>query len=301
MSKKLLLGIIVVLLITNIASLLFLNNNEEKVIINNEVQKEVSSQEPVATIGNEEITYSEWMEALRAQYGQKQLKSEIDSKLVSALAEEKGITIDEKVIERELSFLMSMQGVMTEEEYEQAADDWRQDIVYRYQLEQLLTEGVTVPEEELQQYYNGYGGQYDFTSSVQLSHILVENFETAEKVAAELDQGASFDLLAAEYTIDEETKDNGGYLGFIYTTSQFLPNSYNEMAEEMEDHSYSEPFTAENGVAILYLHKKLPSIKFTYEEMKPYLQSELALKEMNQSLSADPLWENADIDWIYGE
>ena len=69
----------------------------------------------------------------------------------------------------------------------------------------------------------------------------------------------------------------------------------------MDEHSYSEPFIADNGVAILYLHRKLPAIEFTYDEIKPYMESELALQEMDQSLIADPLWEQLDIDWIYSE
>ncbi|WP_337019703.1 peptidylprolyl isomerase, partial [Oceanobacillus massiliensis] len=206
---------------------------------------------------------------------------------------------DEKVIDREISFLYTMQGIMTEEEAEKEEAKWREDIIYRYQLQDLLTEDMSIPEEELQTYYEGYGDQYDFTESVQISHILVDDFETADKVVAELEQGASFDLLAKEYSIDDETKASGGYLGSIYTSSQFLPSSYEEVALKMDNHSYSEPFQADNGVAILYLHRKLPSITFDYEEIKPYMESELAMQEMNQSLSADPLWEQLEIDWVY--
>ncbi|WP_010649039.1 peptidylprolyl isomerase [Oceanobacillus massiliensis] len=299
MSKKLLLGIIVVLLITNIASLLFWNK-EEKVVINDEDSAKIDSAEPVASIGSEKVSYQQWMEELRSEYGEKQLKSMIDHEVVNQLAEENNIEVDEKVIDREISFLYTMQGIMTEEEAEKEEAKWREDIIYRYQLQDLLTKDMSILEEELQTYYEGYGDQYDFTESVQISHILVDDFETADKVVAELEQGASFDLLAKEYSIDDETKASGGYLGSIYTSSQFLPSSYEEVALKMDNHSYSEPFQADNGVAILYLHRKLPSITFDYEEIKPYMESELAMQEMNQSLSADPLWEQLEIDWVYG-
>ncbi|WP_249872194.1 foldase protein PrsA [Oceanobacillus saliphilus] len=300
MSKKLLLGIIVVLLVTNIASLLFWNQ-EEKVVISENENAEINSREPVASIAGEEISYQDWMEGLRTAHGEKRLKTMIDRKVVNHLAEEENIEIDEKIIERDIAFLYTMQGVMTEEESAVEEARWRDDIIYRYQLEELLTRDTSIPEEELQNYYNRYGDQYNFSSSVQLSHILVNNFETAEKIVAELEEGASFHLLAREYSLDEETKNNGGYMGSIYTSSQFLPNSYETIALEMEDHSYSEPFRAENGVAVIYLHKKLPSIEFTYEEIKPYMESELALQEIGQTLTADPLWEQVEVEWIYGE
>lgn len=194
-----------------------------------------------------------------------------------------------------------MQGEISEEEYERNEENWEEEILYRYQLEMLLTEDTSIPEGEIKSYYDKYKNQYDFSASMQLSHILVQNFDTAEKVLQDLNEGASFDLLARENSIDEESKKDGGYLGFITTSSQFFPNGYEEVAAEMEEHSYSEPFRADNGVAIIYLHRKLPSIEFTYEEIKPYVKSELALQQMDQSLSANPLWEEAEVDWIFGD
>ncbi|WP_087974054.1 peptidylprolyl isomerase [Oceanobacillus rekensis] len=298
MSKKLLLGIIVVLLITNIASLIIWNQGEN-VSVNGNDETKLNSNEPVASIADEEISYQQWMDELRTNHGQKQLKAMIDNKAVKELADEGQVEVDEKLVQRDISFLYTMQGPMTEEEATKEEEKWREDIVYRYQLQQLLTTDTSIPEGELQNYYNEYGDQYNFSSSLQLSHILVDDFKTAEKVYAELDQGASFELLAREYSTDKETKNDGGYLGSIYTSSQFLPSSYEEEATKMDEHNYSEPFQAESGVAILYLHKKLPAIEFTYEEIKPYMESELALQELGQTLNADSLWEKLDVEWIY--
>lgn len=299
MSRKLLLGIIVVLVITNIASLLIWNNDNADVASDEEV--DIDTEEAVASIGGEEINYQDWMGALRNTYGENQLKTMIDYVVVNQLADEKNIEVDDKVVDREVALLTSMQGLMTAEEFEAEEEAWREDIRYRYQLEKLLTEDTTIPAEEIQRYYDEYGNQYDFRPTMQLSHILVRDSETAEQVTEELEDGASFDLLAQEYSIDEETKDEGGYLGFINTNSQFFPNGYEEVAADIEEHSYSEPFRADRGIAVIYVHRKLPAIEFTYEEKKPYVESELALQELNQSLTATPLWEELDIDWIYAE
>ncbi|MBP2078509.1 peptidylprolyl isomerase [Oceanobacillus polygoni] len=300
MSKKLLLGIVVVLLITNLASLLVLNN-KDSVVLNDNDDRSISSNEAVASIGSEEISYQQWIEALRSDYGETQLKQMVDRAVVNQLAEAEGIGIEEKLIDRDVAFLITMQGVMTEEQAAKEEERLRDEVIYRYQLQQLLAADASIPEEEVKSFYDSYGNQYNFTASLQLSHILVEDTETAEKVYDELEQGASFDLLAEEYSLDDETKDVGGYLGYIYTSSQFLPSIYEDVASEMDEHSYSEPFTADNGVAILYLHRQLPSIELTYDELKPYMESELALQEMDQSLTAAPLWEQLDVEWIYSE
>ncbi|MFD1337339.1 peptidyl-prolyl cis-trans isomerase [Oceanobacillus iheyensis] len=300
MSKKLLLGIVVVLLITNIATLLFVgDSNDSEVVSDGKGEKEINRNEAVATVAGEEISYDEWMTGLRNMQGQKHLKQMIDKEVVNTLAEQEGIEVSEKIIDREVSFLYTMQGILTEDDAAEEEERWREEIKYRYQLEQLLTKDIEIPEEELRSYYDTYGNQYDFSSSVKLSHILVEDMETAEQVHQELEDGASFKLLAREYSIDDETRQNGGYMGSIYTSSQFLLDSYETQAANMENHTYSEPFQAENGVAIMYLHRKLPAIEFTYDEVQPYVHSEVAMHEEGLTLEADQLWEEVDIEWIY--
>ncbi|RKQ33045.1 peptidylprolyl isomerase [Oceanobacillus halophilus] len=299
MSKRFLLSVVVVLLITNIATLLIFSRDDKVVLQNGDI--EVSSNDAVATVSGKEIEYGAWVNALMDSYGKKKLQTMIDKEVVRQLADVHEIEIDKKVIEREISFLASMQGVMTEKEFNELEEGWVNDIQYRYQLEKLLTKDITVPQSEVRQFYNTYGDQYNFTESMQLSHILVDDFKTAEKIKQELDDGASFPLLAKEYSLDEETKDDGGYLGFIHTNSQFFPTGYKEVAEELDEHTYSEPFSATDKVALIYVHRKLPSIEFSYDEISPYIESELAMQEVNQSLSAAPLWKEIDINWIYGD
>ena len=300
MSKKLLLGIIVVLLVTNIATVIFMNKDESVVVKESgDGQTTITEKDPVATVDGEEIKYSEWMESLREEQGEQQLKTMIDRHIVNQLAAEKNMEIHDKIIERDLAYLTTMQGPLSSDELATEKQKWEKETIYRYQLEFLLTEDITIPEEEIQQYYDKYKNQYNFTEAMQLSHILVPNMETAEKVYAELEGGASFNLLAQEYSIDDTASDANGYLGFINTSSQFFPSGYEEVANGLAADSYSEPFVASNGVAIIYLHQQLPEIEFTYDEIKPYVKSELALREENLSLNTAPLWEQLEIDWIY--
>ncbi|WP_106495585.1 peptidylprolyl isomerase [Lentibacillus sp. Marseille-P4043] len=297
MSRRLLLGVVVVLIVTNITTLLAWNKDENVAI--DGTKAKIDSGKPVATIGDEEISYNDWMQSLRDVHGKSLLKQLVDHKLVGQLASKRNIEVNEKVIDREIALLTTMQGIMTEEETEVKEKKWRKNIVYRYQLMALLAEDTMVDESEIRAYYNGYQKQYDFQASMQISHIVVSDFKTAKKVIKELNDGASFKLLANEYSIDEETKSAGGYLGFFVNSSQFLPNGYEEIAQEMEQRSYSEPFKSDRGVSIIYLHRKLPSITFTYDEIKPYVKEELALEKNGLSLTANSLWDNADIEWVF--
>jgi foldase protein PrsA len=297
MSKRLLFSIIIVLLITNIATLVIFNRGHQVAIDSN--HKRLSAQDVVAEINGEKITYIEWINSLIHKNGKSQLQSLINKEVVQQLANQYQIEVGEKIIKRDISLLTSMQGVMTEAEFQELERELRNDIMYRYQLEKLLTMDRSVSDEEVQAYYQKNKNQYHFSEAMQISHILVDHADIANKVKNELDEGASFLLLAKEYSKDKETRSNGGYIGFIQTNSQFFPSGYKNVARSMDEHSYSEPFQTENGVAIVYLHRKLPSITFSYEELKPYIESELILEQSNQTLSAEQLWKRLNVDWIY--
>lgn len=304
MSRKWSSSIILLLIITNIVTLIFwMSNGEEKKphVNNQNEQEEIVEEDALATVDESEITYDDWIDELKEKQGKKQLKNMIDREIVQQLAAEEDIEINEKLIDRELALLMTMEGVMTEKEIKQEEEKLRRDIEHRFLLEALLAEDESIPEEEVRAFYDDYHKQYNFSESIQFSHIIVDDMDTAEKAISELDEGASFQLLAEEYSTDEDTKDQGGYLGFYSKTSQFVPPGYNDIASEMEAHSYSEPFRVNDGVAILYLHRSLPSYEFTYDEIKEHIKNELALKKLEKSLTADSLWEQFDIDWVYEE
>ncbi|WP_077329987.1 peptidylprolyl isomerase [Virgibacillus siamensis] len=297
MKRNFLFGVIAVLIITNIATLLFWRT--DKNVVFEDGNTEIDSREPVATIDHKKIKYEEWMNALRENYGREQLQRMIDREVVLQLAAEQDIEISEKVISREISLLTTMQGVMSEKETKAREKQWRKDILYRYQLGALLTSDVSVPEKKIREYYKDYHDQYNFKASIQLSHIVVPDRQTAGKVMNELEKGSSFELLAREYSHDDETKKDGGYLGFFVDYSKFLPDGYAKKAMKLKERSYSEPFKSGGHMAIIYLHRKLPDIKFSYEEIKPYIKRELALGKTTKNLDAKVLWNKLDIDWVY--
>lgn len=300
MSRKFLLGMMIALLITNISTLL-LWKQANYVVVNDHESIKVNKHEQVASVGKINITYEEWLHSLMQQYGESHLKKMINHEAVGQLAKKKGIEVSNKVIEREMAYLITMQGPLLESELKQMKEMWREDLLYRFQLETLLTENVKVSEEEMKAYYDEYHKQYDFEGSVQLSQIIVEHVEKAEQIMKELKAGASFDLLASEYSIDEETRSKGGYLGFFTERNQLLPSSYFDVFSSMEAGSYSEPIVVHEGVAILYLHQYLPSITFTYEEARPYIRNELGINKVNEHITAETLWDGLDVNWVYEE
>ncbi len=290
--------IVLVLLLTNVVTLgMWLWNQEDD--LGHEYTVELDTKEPVAKVDGEKITYQEWLRFLEKQYGEKALKDMINTQVLKKLAADEKLSIDDGVLQLELSLLFTMEGILTEEMIKEKEVEWTEEVKERLYLEELFTQDVNVTEQEIQSYYDQYKGQYHFSPSIQLSHIVVENDATAKKVINELENGASFAALARDYTIDRETRDDGGYLGYYTSTSSLLPDKYYQQSQQLEEHTYSKPFDTMEGTAIIYLHRSLPEVKLSYDQLHAHLRREIALEKMKNYPDASKLWDKLNVDWIY--
>ncbi|MRH44962.1 protein secretion protein [Aquibacillus halophilus] len=300
MTRRLLWGLIVLLLVTNLTTIaVWTFDRSDDSDSDGSFSVNLNKKEPVASVAGEDISYDKWTNKLEERYGKQVLKDMVDRELVLNLAEEHDLELNDKLIERELSLLLTMGGILTKEQIEKNRETWEEDVRYRLFLEELLTRGISVGDNQIEEYYNNYKDQYEFIESIQLSHILVDDRQTAERIVTELEDGASFNSLAKEYSVDEDSRNDGGYLGYFTSSSSFLSADYYDKAMDMSEHTYSDPFLTGNGVAIIYLHQLLPSISFSYDELKNHIRREIALEEIKTTISADPLWNELDVDWVY--
>ncbi|MFD1021165.1 peptidyl-prolyl cis-trans isomerase [Thalassobacillus hwangdonensis] len=307
MNRKVLWGLVSLLVITNLLTLYFWSGERSTSPKSSKLQDmevvEASDEvnEPVALINGEEVSYVDWVSSLKQTYGKKTLEDMVNKQLVFQLAEEHDLTLEPKLIDRELHSMETMQGVSGKEELEQKQEQWRKDIEYQLYLEEILTRDVEIAEEDIKKYFEKHKDDYTFSKTYQLSQIVVNNKKEADKVYKELEEGSDFSVLAREYSDETSSGEFGGYLGYYSENTTFLDNAYFNAAEKLEEGQYSQPFEAPGGYVVIYLHRTLPEVTFTYDELKAHIRRELALGHISGVATADMLWEQADIDWIYGE
>lgn len=81
-------------------------------------------------------------------------------------------------------------------------------------LAEKITEGVTVSDDEMANYYEGHHQAFYVPEMVRLRLLIVDSREEAERLRAQLRNGADFAALAREHS-KGGAKDRGGDMGWV--------------------------------------------------------------------------------------
>ncbi|HWO76030.1 MAG TPA: peptidyl-prolyl cis-trans isomerase [Bacillus sp. (in: firmicutes)] len=293
MPKSLSAFVIIGLLFTNCLTIAFFSYK------NLSAEPVMQQGETVAKVGDVEITREEWMNRLEQQYGKMTLKDLINDKVIDQLAEEYDIEVDEEEVTRESTYFNTMYGMNPSENFSE--DEWKDEIKRVIILEELLTKDVTIPEEDMQRYYEENQHLFTVPDTYHLAHILVKTEEEAKQTIEELEGGSSFAVLAMERSLDEFTSSQGGSLGFVSLKNHTIPTAYEDVLAEMEPETWSDPIKLEKEYAILYLHEKIEGQSWGYEEVKDQIRRKIALEQIETPISASEFWDDLEVEWFYGE
>ncbi|SDC54580.1 Parvulin-like peptidyl-prolyl isomerase [Pelagirhabdus alkalitolerans] len=284
------------LVVTNIVTYVVASDSQTET---RQPTEEIDVQEPIATVAGDTIYYDEWLDDLEVNYGREGLNEMIDRRVVSELADEHNMSINERVIDLEVAYLATLSNQLPEGDVERIENSRREDVEHRLLTEKLITRDIDISDAEVEDYYQQYQSQYNFSERVELSHIVVDDSNTANRVYQELEEGASFYALAAEYTTDEDSRSNGGYLGFYTESNSTLPSGYFEQAVEVGPYQYTEPFQQGSEYVILKAHRHLPSIDLDLDDLREHIRLTLAIEEMEKVPEARDLWAEVEVETIY--
>lgn len=149
-----------------------------------------------------------------------------------------------------------------------------------------LAKGLEVDEADIKKQYDVEIENFSKERSVEfeVAHILIENGEEqAAKVAelkAKLDAGGDFSELAAEYSNDLGSKDNGGSLGVL--TPGMFPESFEQAVYALDSGEVSNAVETDSGTHFIKVVSKKTEEPPTFEERKEAIAAALKKVEAEQ-------------------
>jgi len=249
-----------------------------------------SMDKTIASIDGEKINEDELYDALVAGYGADTLDLLITNKLVELEAEKAGIKIKDEEIQKEIDVMVESYGdeKSLKEQLEASGssmDALKKDIVVYLQTKKLVEPRITVTEDEISTYFEDNKDTFAQAEQVEASHILVEDEKTAKKVAKELAAGGDFAKLAAEYSTDTETADNGGSLGYFGKGD--MVEEFEDVAFDLDINKVSDPVKTEYGYHIIKVTGKKEAKKANLEDSKDVIKETLLSERLQEEY---PIW-----------
>ena len=153
-----------------------------------------------------------------------------------------------------------------------------------------IGQGITIPEADVQRYYQSNQDQFRVEERVEVSHILVRSDATnkeemrakAEGLLTRLMEGADFAELARENSDDPGSAANGGALGYI-VRGQTVPE-FEMAAFSLEPGKLSELVETSFGFHILKVGMHEQARLRLLEEVSPEIQAALRQERVRAEL-----------------
>lgn len=220
----------------------------------------------LAKVGDYEITTEEFNEFYKQNYPFRSAQDEFDFKKQ---------LLDSIIIDRLLIQAAYEKGIDKLEELSRVVLANRDKFLIDVLLKRKITDKAEPTEADLKDFYN------HLEYKVKVSHILVDNLDTAQMLLDRIKNGENFEMLAYKYSKDPSAKRNKGDLG--YFTWGAMVDEFQEAAFSMEPGEVSPPVKTRYGYHIIKLVDKIPNDERTdYKSMRSQLVEMVRRYKQNQ-------------------
>lgn len=147
-----------------------------------------------------------------------------------------------------------------------------------------VTEDVKVTDADIAEYYNGHKKDYRVPETREVRHILVAKKAAADRLRAQLADGANFAALAKKNSLDTGSKANGGKL--TARRGETVPQ-FDKTAFALKKGEISQPVKTQFGYHIIEaLSDVKPASTTPLKDVKEQIRQQL-LQERRQKSIAD--------------
>jgi peptidyl-prolyl cis-trans isomerase C len=141
----------------------------------------------------------------------------------------------------------------------------------------------TVTQDAIKSEFDRQMASYKPNFEYKASHILVNKEKIAKEIKAKLDSGEDFLKLAAEYSIDSNSK-TGGDLG--YFSKDMMVKPFSDTVTLLKLQEISNPIKTDFGWHIIKLFDKRELPKPTLEQLSQQIDVQLSRKIMSDHIKS---------------
>lgn len=305
LTKITILSLVIVLLA---GSFVMAQTNEEVALVNgdsvtaNELEQFAQTQQLVMQISKVDRTFAQLLfssdpgQNLLKEYRKVQLDKLINQKLLSQAAQESSVQVTQKekdkyfnqqveqikqqnnLTQEEFEKVLQQQGIPSVEEYKERFLENSNILVNKF-LQTEVYSDINISKEEAKKYYENNKEQFKQNKRVDVSHILVEDAETAQKLKTEIENGKEFATVAKNNSIDQQSANKGGRLGYL-EKGKVIPQ-FEEAAFNLKVGEVSDVIQTQNGYHILTVNDIKEASQKSFEEVRDQIDKTLTNQKSN--------------------
>jgi parvulin-like peptidyl-prolyl isomerase len=144
-----------------------------------------------------------------------------------------------------------------------------------------LLEGVQVPDEEVQSYYEAHKDELRVPEQVRLRIIAVKDKAAADDIVAAVHKGEEFDRLARERSMESRAVQAGDRR---WVSLQELPAPLREAVRPLKPGEISSPLQGSAESIVVRLEERRPARPKTLNEARPEIEQRLLPERQREVL-----------------
>lgn len=259
-----------------------------------------SSDEVVATIDKTEIMKTEWLAEIEALYGKETLQQMINNNVMEQAAKKYKIEVTDEEIDLEIALLQVSQDVNDTLDLEDK--QLRKQVKAQIILEKVLAKDLVIEDEQIKAYYDENEDFFNAPTAYRTNIIVVSTEQEAETVLEELNNGSEFSVLAREKSLHTASASLGGDIGFISEGQEGVEEAIVKAAQGLNETELSAVTPLSDGTfAIVQLQEMKEAQSFSFDEVKEYIERDLAMLQLANSVTPEMFWDEFNVEWFFGE
>lgn len=193
----------------------------------------------------------------------------------------------EELINHEILYLYAVDNNLEQDDvFKKELELAKTELLKQYAVS-ILIKGITVTDEEINEYYEKNKHFFKDEQQARAAHILVETEEKAKEIIAEFGEGLDFQEAAKKYSTCSSSGRGGdlGYFGRGQMVEEFDEACFNNL--EVGD--LSNPIKTKFGYHIIYLADRKDLGQKPIEQVKEDIRVALMTKKQNDVYAAKTL------------